>query len=549
MAVSASYLKSLGIESILNYLRKSRQDEERERRTGDDVLTEQKQIMDRVLDPLGIPYDQRTEVGSGDKISTRPVFQTVIEDLRSKKYDAIAVKEISRMGRGSYTDMGIIYDLLRENRIYIITPYKVYDPNNPSDARQIRFELFLSREEFETTRERLTGGRYNSAMAGKWVAGRAPFGYTYNKNTGKLVIDEEEAAVVRTIFDLYVNGVPREDGTRRDVSFRALATYIKRHTPLRTARGYEEWRPIQLRSLLTNDRYIGTIRFRTHETVGGKRVERPAEEHIVVENSHEPIIDIETWEKAQEKDRESRGKPRTKLEFDPCELAGLCYCIACGRKMVRQFSIQKYTTKAGEISTYEKEFLWCTTAGCTFVKYRSIEEDLLAALTYFVELDDDDLFQDQFSKILAEQERNTKRMTAADLAQHVDQRRRELKNRMKFIFEKYESEIYTDEMFLERKREIDQELAQLEAMKIDEPEMANPVIDPAEIRKNLSAVLSTYKSATHKSDRNKILRMVFHRVGVEVLEKGRGRNPAKHMIYPELKYNLLTPSIFGTMND
>ncbi|MBO9600353.1 MAG: recombinase family protein, partial [Cohnella sp.] len=257
--LKAEFLLSLGIEHIINYLRKSRADEEHERKTGEDVLNAQKELMDRLLEPIGIPYDQRPEVGSGDKIETRPVFQTVLRDLRAGKFQAIAVKEISRMGRGSYTDMGTIYDLIQERRIFIITPYKVYDPRNPSDLRQIRFELFMSREEFETTRERLFGGRVNNAMAGRWVAGAAPFGFDYNPTTKKLEINESEADVVRQLFDFYVNGVPDENGKRRDVSFRALATYLNRKTLLRTPRGGRNWSPHPLRQLLTNERYIGTM--------------------------------------------------------------------------------------------------------------------------------------------------------------------------------------------------------------------------------------------------------------------------------------------------
>lgn len=134
--------------------------------------------------------------------------------------------------------MGVIYDLITEKRIFIITPYKIFDPNNPADLRQIRFELFMSREEFETTRERLMGGRVNRAMEGKWVAGEAPFGYDYNPDTKKLEINEGQAEQIRAIFDFYVNGVPDgENGKRRDVSFRALATYLSRHTVIRTPKG------------------------------------------------------------------------------------------------------------------------------------------------------------------------------------------------------------------------------------------------------------------------------------------------------------------------
>ena len=89
------------ISNIINYLRRSRQDVEREKRTGEDTLAAQKKLMKTVLDNYGIPYVQKEEIGSGDKISTRPVFMDVIEELKNGKYDAIAVKEISRLGRGT----------------------------------------------------------------------------------------------------------------------------------------------------------------------------------------------------------------------------------------------------------------------------------------------------------------------------------------------------------------------------------------------------------------------------------------------------------------
>ena len=93
-------IEQFDINNIINYLRRSRQDEDREKKTGEDTLHEQKQLMDRALADYGVPYDQRSEIGSGDKISTRPVFQQIIKDIQNGKYDAIAVKEISRMGRG-----------------------------------------------------------------------------------------------------------------------------------------------------------------------------------------------------------------------------------------------------------------------------------------------------------------------------------------------------------------------------------------------------------------------------------------------------------------
>ena len=341
------------------------------------------------------------------------------------------------------------------------------------------------------------------------------------------------------IFNYYVNGVPQENGTRRDVSFRALATYFSKKTPIKTPQGKREWTFMQLKQLITNERYIGTMKFRVHQTINGKRVVRPEEEHIIVPNAIPAIIDMETWELAQKKVKDSSHKPRTKMDFSPCELAGLCICNQCGKRMVRQYSTQNYKTKAGTINTYHKEFLWCTTSGCTFVKYRAIEEDLLETLRHFHDMEDD-LLKEEISTKLTEDKETNNADLIEDLTGYFEQRTKELKNRLSFIYDKYENGIYTDEMFLERKAEIDREMEKLNDIKENQSTENNEQkFDPQIIKKNIGSILEAYKTNTNKTQRNKILRSVFDHAYITIIEKGRGRKPAKHVIYPVLKHNIL----------
>lgn len=538
------YLLELGIEAIINYLRKSRQDEEMEKRTGEDTLKAQSELMERVLTPIDIPYDQRSEIGSGDKIDSRPVFQSVIRDLRDRKYQAIAVKEISRMGRGSYTDMGTIYDLIVDHRIFIITPYKLYDPNNPADLRQIRFELFMSREEFETTRERLMGGRINNAMGGLWVGGAAPYGYTYNKKTRKLEINEDEAAVVRLIFDYYVNGIPTDNGDRREVSYRALSSYLTKHTLIETPRGKnDKWRPLVIQRLISNDRYIGVQRFRTTKIVNGKQIPRPEEEHIVREDVIPRIIDQDIWDRAQEKINKIASMPKVKMDFSPCELASLCICTECGRKMVRQYSVQNYKTKSGAVNTYHKEFLWCTTIGCTFAKYRVIEEDILYSLLFLSDLDESLLKEQVTHMVVKNQQPDQSILTEQQQLEQIDARKKTLQKRVKFIYEKYESGKYTDEVFDERMLEVNAEMAKLTAIEenltITVPKSVEDMVDPTRVSGKLKSVLSAYHAAADKTEKNTILRSVIDHILVTRTVKGRGRIPSQFKLQIHFKYDLL----------
>ncbi|MBO1003754.1 recombinase family protein [Pseudogracilibacillus auburnensis] len=529
-----SKLAEYNIKSIINYLRKSRQDIVKERRTGEDTLIPQKKLMDRVLTEYGIPYDQEFEIGSGDKITTRPVFQQIIKDLENGKYDAIAVREISRMGRGSYTDMGTIYDLLVDKRIFVITPWRIFDPANPDDLRQIRFDLFMSREEFESTRQKLNGGRYNSALEGNWVSGPPPFGFKYNTVTKKLQINQDEAKVVSTIFDLYANGIVLQNGKRKLVQFRALATYLKR-IGIKSVTGKDDWAPNYLKTFLSHDRYIGTYRYNEYrETADGKRVKNPESEHIVIENNHPAIIDIETWEKVQGRIN-NRATTNTKLDFEPSRLAGLCVCKKCGRRFIRRGGMQKYKKQDGSISLYEKFMLFCGTTGCTYVKYGAIEEDILETLKYLRDLDPGTLKKRLNHMVIKKKQFQNK----DDIVNQIKSKREELYRRMDFIYEKYESGIYTDEMFLERKGQIDKEIEELKKINITEPEKEE-VIDTELVRNNIDSILTSYEKSTSDSDKNSLLHSVFSHINIEVLKKGRGQIPAVHRIEPFLKSAVLS---------
>lgn len=537
MATKSKLLREFGVTNLINYLRRSRQDIEREKKTGEDTLHEQKQLMDRVLADYGIPYDQEFEIGSGDKISTRPVFKKIIKDLEMGKYQAIAVKEISRMGRGSYTDMGIIYDLIIEKTIYIITPWKIYDPTNPADLRQIRFELFLSREEFETTRERLNGGRHNAALEGKWIFGPPPFGFDVHPKTQKLVPKEEEAEIVRLIFDYYAHGIILKNGKRKLVQFRALATYLKR-VGIKTVTGKDEWHANYLKEFLSNERYIGTLRSNTRKTLpDGTRVPTPESEHIIVYNAHPPIIDMETWERVQDRINNRDTPTNCKLDFEPNRLAGLCVCKKCGKRFIRRGAVQRYKKKDGTISVYEKFMLFCGTTGCTYVKYNAIEEDILETLRYLRDLDSEILKQQLEHIVIKEEPADT----IEDILNRVKLRREELDRRMKFIYEKYESGIYTDEMFLERKSEIDKSLEELNKINFDDELDTNQQhFDIKVVKSNIDSVLKAYQNSTNQADQNRLLHSIFSHINIEILEKGSGQRPAVHRIEPFLKSAVLS---------
>ncbi|GAA0340993.1 serine-type integrase SprA [Oceanobacillus oncorhynchi subsp. oncorhynchi] len=532
MKAKDSVIQELGIKSVVNYLRRSRQDVEKERKTGIDTLNEQKLLMDRVLNDYGVPYTQEFEIGSGDKISTRPVFKKIVDQLQEGKYDAIAVKEISRLGRGSYTDMGIIYDIITEKRIFIISPWKIYDPTNNSDLRQIRFELFMSREEYETTRERLMGGRYTSALQGAWVSGAPPFGYDADPNTNKLIINEEEAKVVRTVFDFYANGIYTSDGKRKLVQLFALSTFLQR-VGIKTMSGKDMWTSKSLYGLLTHERYIGVYKFNHYRsTSDGKRVKNPESEHITLENNHPAIIDMETWNKVQKRIKERGSTPKAKLDFTPNRLAGICVCKQCGRKMVRRHTNNKRKKKDGTISTYSSTSLVCERVGCTIVNYDRVEDDIIEVLNHLSDMD-----SNKFKKTVSEltiPEKNVD--TFEDIKKQIESKKAELSRRMDFIYEKLETGVYSDEMFLERKNTIDKELEELSQINLNQYESKKTdEFDIEDKQFEIKSLADAYELSDNQIDKNNLLRSIFDCIEVELVKRNSGRKHNEYALHPYLK--------------
>jgi site-specific DNA recombinase len=230
--------------NVLIYLRKSREDLDKEKHTGEDVLAVHRGRLVSLCEQGGHTYTIREEVVSGDTIAGRPEFQKVLyEDMPSGKYQAIVVNEISRLGRGNMKDAGIIYESIIEYSIKIITPHKTYNPKNRSDLRQLRFELFLSREEFEMIRDRLKDGK--DASARKGFAGNNIWVLGLDTHRGKYTVNPYEMETVNILLRMIANGHGHKE----------TADYLNA-LGRRTKRG-KLWNYVALKWVIRNDHYLG----------------------------------------------------------------------------------------------------------------------------------------------------------------------------------------------------------------------------------------------------------------------------------------------------
>ncbi|MEC1661678.1 recombinase family protein [Bacillus halotolerans] len=529
-------VNSYNITNILGYLRRSRQDMEREKRTGEDTLTEQKELMNKILTAIEIPYELKMEIGSGESIEGRPVFKECLKDLEDGKYQAIAVKEITRLSRGSYSDAGQIVNLLQSKRLIIITPYKVYDPRNPVDMRQIRFELFMAREEFEMTRERMTGAKYTYAAQGKWISGLAPYGYQLNKKTSKLDPVEDEAKVVELIFDLFLNGL-----NGKDYSYNAIATHLT-NLQIPSPAGKKKWNRFTVKAILENEAYIGTVKYKVREKEkDGKRTIRPENEQIIVPDAHTPIIDKDQFEEANKKIENKIPLLPNRSDYKLNELAGVCICADCGGPLSKYEAKRKRQNKNGTESLYHVKVLRCLNNKCMNVRYNDIEEAILDYFRLFKSLNDKELTNHIEDMVHSHENKNNIK-SQKQINEQFEQREKELQNKLNFIFDKYESGIYSDEIFLQRKATLDKEMKELKKAKDELNGLADikSGIDISKVRSQMKYLIQIYETSNDKEEKNHLLRIALEKVIVKMTAKRKGPVPAKFEITPILRFGLLT---------
>jgi hypothetical protein len=365
-------------EEVIDYLRKSQSDDPN--LTVEEVLAKHEAILDEMAENLlggKVPETNKfREVVSGETLKDRPEINRVLRLIESPKYKAIKCVEPQRLTRGDLEDIGRLMKLLKHTNTLVITQERVYDLREEYDWEAFERKLKQGNEYLEYYKKIQNRGRLLSVSQGNYIGSIAPYGY--EKTTVKdgkrkcptLKIKEDEAEVVRMIFDMYVN----QDMGRVTIAKRLNELGIK---PMNGGL----WAQDTIKSMLENEHYIGKVKWNHRKTVvvveeGEIRKTQPKAkigEYLVYEGKHEAIISDELFQAARTKQgRNHRAKPNTKIR-NP--LAGLVFC-QCGRAM----SLRTYKTNGVDRSAPRllcDNQAYCQTASCLYDEIIERVEDVL----------------------------------------------------------------------------------------------------------------------------------------------------------------------------
>ena len=297
----------------------------------------------------------------------RPAFQQMIADMENGKIGIIVTKDLSRLGRnqlhtGLYIEerfpmFGVRYIAINDN----------VDTENAESNDLMPFKNLFNEWFIRDTSRKIRAVQKAKAERGERLGTRAPYGYTKDPETKKLIIDEEAAAVVKRIFALCAAGngpsqiarILKKEQVLTPTMY-AYAKYGMTHTGLDTQRPYH-WSGDTVADMLENEIYIGNTvnyRFSTRSYKDKRKIEHPREECLVFENTHPAIVSKEVWDIVQQVRKNKRR--RTKMD-EQNKYSGLVICADCGKTMV----LHRAHTMSADYNhftcrTYKKDSEACT---------------------------------------------------------------------------------------------------------------------------------------------------------------------------------------------
>ena len=332
------------------YCRLSNDDE----RDGESVSIEnQRQLLQRyVLEQGWNLYDTYIDDGYSGTNFQRPGVQRLIEDAKAKRINVIIVKDLSRFGR-NYIEFGQYTDYLFPSiGCRFIALGNGIDTANQSGSNDVMCFLNLFNEFYSRdTSKKVRAVRKACAEDGKFMGSHPAYGYQRDpQNKHHLIIDEETAPIVRKIFEMRASGTSflKITSTLNEEGILPPGTVHLRNQGKQDNRQTNRlWGITAVIDIVHNEVYIGNMvqgRMQKLSYKSKKIINRPEEEWIRVENTHEPIVSRELWDTVVSIDQKNVRK-RQNSDGSCNMFTGLLCCADCGFKM--RNTIQKFTYKDG----------------------------------------------------------------------------------------------------------------------------------------------------------------------------------------------------------
>ena len=278
-----------------------------------------------------------TDDGISGTCFDRPGFLAMMKEVEAGNVEYLCIKDMSRMGR-DYLKVGQIMEILRQRGVRLIAINDGVDSARGDDDftpfRNIMNEYYA-----RDTSRKIRSTFQSKGKSGKHLTGTVIYGYLWNEARDQWLVDPEAAEVVKRIFAMTIDGYgPYQIASRlKEEKVLIPSAYLAQHgegvNKNKTFKDVYGWGSSTICNILEKREYLGhTINFKTRKHFKDKKSHYvPEDEWTIFENTHEPIIDQQTFDLVQKIRGNVRRYPDGWGEAAP--LTGLLYCADCGGKM------------------------------------------------------------------------------------------------------------------------------------------------------------------------------------------------------------------------
>jgi site-specific DNA recombinase len=328
-------------------------------------------------------YDLYKDGGFSGKDFNRPDIQRLIQDAEEDKIDTILVWKIDRLSRNNADVLSLIDNVLKpRDKNIVITQGNI---NSATNHGYMFISLFSTWAHFERANiiERVSMGMNKRAAMGEWNGGSI---LGYCSEDKKLKVCSREKEIVQEIFNLRAQGL----------GYKAIVN-IMNDKGVRTKRG-KDFSIAGVKSILSNQVYIGKIVWGKYRQWSSKR-RAGKKEPIIIDGIHEPIIDINLWNRVQEINEIHNKTFSNNRNFNGnFFLTGILKCPQCNSGMVMSKS-KKYKQPGYHLyymcqGYHSKGKSYCSS---NLIKKEYIEEKLISIIAKLIT--DIDLVRDIFTEI------------------------------------------------------------------------------------------------------------------------------------------------------
>ena len=278
-----------------------------------------------------------TDDGISGTCFDRPGFLAMMKEVEAGNVEYLCIKDMSRMGR-DYLKVGQIMEILRQRGVRLIAINDGVD-SAKGDDDFTPFRNIMNEYYARDTSRKIRSTFQSKGKSGKHLTGTVIYGYLWNEARDQWLVDPEAADVVKRIFAMTIDGYGPYQIASKLKSEKVLipSAYLAQHgegvNKNKTFKDVYGWGSSTICNILEKREYLGhTINFKTRKHFKDKKSHYvPEDEWTIFENTHEPIIDQQTFDLVQKIRGNVRRYPDGWGEAAP--LTGLLYCADCGGKM------------------------------------------------------------------------------------------------------------------------------------------------------------------------------------------------------------------------